>query len=203
MFESNEIDDRGEIPAPFCVERYNFNPFKLRGDFLLDRSTKKPLIEKGKKGDLVDKLGRTVNRKGWLCDKQGCIIDFLGVKKFDKKHLENGDMPKLFNYAGQRYDILDACGVFDIDPKTGLIKPKTNPQGQHFDNLGRLVNQKGYLIDYNGHVVDIRGKKIFDKKYLSLNGEIPKIFPFTKFNIKNIQGDFEMDPLGNPILEKN
>lgn len=69
MFESDEIDDRGEIPAPFCVERYNFNPFKLRGDFILDRSTKKPLIEKNKKGDLVDKLGRIVNQKGWLSDR--------------------------------------------------------------------------------------------------------------------------------------
>ena len=35
------------------------------------------------------------------------------------------------------------------------------------------------------------------------NDEIPKIFPFTKFNIKNVLGDFEMDPLGNPILEKD
>jgi hypothetical protein len=25
--------------------------------------------------------------------------------------------------------------------------------------------------------------------------------PFTKFNVKNVLGDFEMDPLGNPILE--
>lgn len=37
MFEKNEIDERGEIPAPFCVEKHNFNPFKLRGDFNLDR----------------------------------------------------------------------------------------------------------------------------------------------------------------------
>ena len=49
-------------------------------------------------------------------------------------------------------------------------------------------------------MVDKNGKKIFDKKYLSKDGEIPKIFPFTRFNMKNIQGDFEMDPLGNPIL---
>merc|ERR1711935_242560 len=35
------------------------------------------------------------------------------------------------------------------------------------------------------------------------NDEIPKIFPWTKFNVKNVLGDFEMDPLGNPILEKD
>lgn len=42
---------------------------------------------------------------------------------------------------------------------------------------------------------------MFEKKYLK-NGEFPKIFPFTKFNIKRILGNFEMDPLGNPILDK-
>jgi len=36
-----------------------------------------------------------------------------------------------------------------------------------------------------------------------LSDEIPKIFPFTKFNPKNITGNFEMDPLGNPILDRD
>lgn len=34
------------------------------------------------------------------------------------------------------------------------------------------------------------------------SGEFPKIFPFTKFNIQKVQGDFEMNPSGNPILKK-
>merc|ERR1711998_423007 len=42
----------------------------------------------------------------------------------------------------------------------------------------------------------------FERRHL-LADEIPKIFPFTKFNIKNILGDFEMDPLGNPILDRD
>lgn len=42
---------------------------------------------------------------------------------------------------------------------------------------------------------------MFDKRFLK-NGEFPKIFPFTKFNIKRVLGDFEMDPLGNPILDR-
>jgi hypothetical protein len=42
---------------------------------------------------------------------------------------------------------------------------------------------------------------MFEKRFLK-NGEFPKIFPFTKFNIKRVQGSFEMDPLGNPILER-
>jgi hypothetical protein len=70
------------------------------------------------------------------------------------------------------------------------------------DNLGRLINSRGYLIDEFGNVIDRDGRQIFEKKDLS-SEEIPKIFPFTKFNIKNILGDFEMDPLGNPILDKD
>lgn len=106
------------------------------------------------------------------------------------------------NYQGKRFDILDICGSFDLNPHNGDITLKKNAQGQHFDKFGRLVNQKGYLIDINGNIVDKDGKKIFEKRQISPNGEIPKIFPFTKFNINNILGDFEMDPVGNPILEK-
>ena len=58
------------------------------------------------------------------------------------------------------------------------------------------------MIDEFGNVIDRDGRQIFEKKDLS-SEEIPKIFPFTKFNIKNILGDFEMDPLGNPILDKD
>lgn len=34
-------------------------------------------------------------------------------------------------------------------------------------------------------------------------GDFPKIFQFTKFNINNVMGDFEMSPLTDPILEKD
>lgn len=35
------------------------------------------------------------------------------------------------------------------------------------------------------------------------NGEFPKIFPFTKFNIQRIQGDFDTNTNGTPVLKKN
>ena len=70
------------------------------------------------------------------------------------------------------------------------------------DNVGRRVNEKGYLVDQDGNVVDREGKVIFAKAHLK-NGEFPKIFLFTKFNIDNILGDFEMSPLSEPILEKD
>jgi hypothetical protein len=43
----------------------------------------KPIIEKNRQGDLVDKLGRRVNKRGWLVDRFGNIVDYMGVKKFD------------------------------------------------------------------------------------------------------------------------
>ena len=186
MFQKEDIDDRGEIPAPFCVEKHNFNPFKLRGEFNYDKS-KRPIIAKNKAGELVDKRGRLVNKKGWLADKNGNVLDNLGIKKFDKRQLipETGDLPRLLNYGGQRYDIMDVCGTFDLD-RTGNIIIRKNDKGQSFDKQGRLVNQRGYLIDQHGNVVDSDGKKIFERRYLSSNGDFPKIFPFTKFNIKNI-----------------
>lgn len=69
------------------------------------------------------------------------------------------------------------------------------------DNLGRPINSKGYLIDELGNIIDKDGRQIFEKKHL-LDDEYPKIMPFSKFNVKNVLGDFEMDPLGQPILEK-
>lgn len=130
MFGKDEIDERGEIPAPYCVEKHNFNPFKLRGDFDINWQTKKPLILRNRQGDTVDKFGRLVNSRGWLVNRAGHIVDFMGVKKFDAKRLtEHGDLPKLYNFAGQRFDIQDACGIFSMDPQTGLIITKKNEQG--------------------------------------------------------------------------
>ena len=70
------------------------------------------------------------------------------------------------------------------------------------DKKGRRVNSKGYLVDNDGNVINTDGKVIFEKFVLSSDGEIPKLFPFLKFNIDEIKGDYEMDPLGNPMLQK-
>lgn len=49
-------------------------------------------------------------------------------KKFDKKQLVDDDLPKLFNYGGRRFDILDICGQFDKD-SNGNITFRKNKQG--------------------------------------------------------------------------
>jgi len=38
MFDKKELDERGEIPAPFNVEKHNFNPHEIRGIFDHDRN---------------------------------------------------------------------------------------------------------------------------------------------------------------------
>lgn len=201
MFTKNELDDKGEVPAPFNVEKHNFNPHEVRGEFDFDRNGK-PIIQKNQKGEFVDKRGSRVSSRGYRIDEQGNIIDNNGRVKIAKSHTtQDGDLPKLFNYNGRRFDIVDCIGQIDKD-KNGNIQPQTDQNGQLVDNLGRRINSRGYLIDEFGNVIDNGGRQIFDRKHLK-DDEIPKIFPFTKFNIKNVLGDFEMDPLGNPILDKD
>lgn len=39
MFDQKDLDDRGEVPAPFNVEKHNFNPHEVRGDFKYDKNS--------------------------------------------------------------------------------------------------------------------------------------------------------------------
>lgn len=112
-----------------------------------------------------------------------------------------GDLPRLFNYNGRRFDISDCIGQLEKDANGNII-PLTDQSGKLIDMKGRKINTKGYLVDEFGNVVDKEGRQIFEYKHLE-NDEIPKIFPFTKFNLKNVLGDYEMDPLGIPILNKD
>jgi hypothetical protein len=187
MFSPTEMDERGEVPGPFCVEKYNFNPHQLMGDF--DYLDGKPQLMQTNQGFFMDKKSRRVNKNGWMClASQGHLVDFLGRKKFDKSQLtKDGDLPKLFNYQGKRFDIKSVMGQFDKDAH-GRIVPQNGKEGL-CDNLGRRCNEKGYLIDAFGNIVDTSGKQLWKKTDLK-SGEFPKIFPFTKFNINRVQGDF-------------
>lgn len=201
MFDKNVLDDRGEVPAPFNVEKHNFNPIRCRGDFDYDRNGR-AMILKDSKGSFVDKRGNRVSQRGYRIDEAGHLVDNYGRKKFDRTQMTaDGDLPKLFNYNGRRFDINDVVGQVDKDAKGEIVYQK-NKKGQLIDKQGRPINKQGYLIDVNGNVIDKDGRQIFEASHL-YDDEIPKIFPFTKFNIKNILGDFEMDPVGNPILDKD
>ena len=206
MFNLRDLDDKGEVPAPFCIEKYNFNPHDLMGDldFQYDQGTGRaiPQLRKTKQGFNVDKKGRRVNRYGWLVQGGNVhIVDKKGRKRFDRRQLEDGDIPKLLNYSGRRFDIKDVMGIFNWDKNQKIII-RNNENIGLIDNVGRRVNEKGYLTDQVGNIVDRGGRLMFVKEHLK-NGEFPKFFLFTKFNIDNISGDYEKSPLSEPILSKD
>jgi len=110
MFNKSELDERGEVPAPFNVEKHNFNPHQARGDFDYDKNGK-PLIKKDSKGNFVDKRGSRVSSRGYRIDPTDNMIDNYDRKKFDSTQMTpDGDLPKLFNYNGRRFDITDCIG---------------------------------------------------------------------------------------------
>jgi hypothetical protein len=86
--------------------------------------------------------------------------------------------------------------------KHGDITLSKNEDGNYVDNNDDLINDKGYLIDEEGNVIDKEYRIIFEKRHLESN-EIPKLFPFTKFNEKSVKGSFEVDEKGIPILKKD
>lgn len=117
MFEAKDLDERGEVPGPFWLERFNFNPHRVRGDFDFDNNGQ-PIIKKGVKGGFVDKRGSQVSKRGYFIDAEGNIVNNAGRKKFNKAHtIEGGDLPKLFNYGGRRFDVTDTLGQLDKDDK--------------------------------------------------------------------------------------
>lgn len=90
LFDAAEIDEKGEVPAPFSLEKFNFNPHDLMGDvdFQYDQRSGRaiPQLLQTKQGFYVDKKGRRVNRFGWLVQGgNGHIVDRQGRKKFDRK----------------------------------------------------------------------------------------------------------------------
>ena len=107
----------------------------------------------------------------------------------------------LLNYKGKKFEMMDISGDLDKD-RNGNIIIRRDRDNRMVDKKGRRVNNKGYLVDEEDNVVNNEGKTIFDKFSLSKDNEMPKLFPFLKFNINDIKGDFEVDPLGNPILSK-
>lgn len=79
-----------------------------------------------------------------------------------------------------------------------------NNRGQiiYKDLGGHLINTKGYLIDTEGNIVNRAGKVIWRKCELK-NGEFPKIFAFSKFNMSLVKGSFETGEDCKPILKRS
>jgi hypothetical protein len=86
MFPKSDLDERGELPAPFNIEKHNFNPHKIRGNFDYDGNGI-PKILKNKFGDHVDRNGAVVTSRGYKMGQNGDIIDYDKRKKFDKSQM--------------------------------------------------------------------------------------------------------------------
>jgi hypothetical protein len=78
-FKAEDLDQSGELPAPFSLEKYNFAPLEMQGDLGhdFDPITKEPKIQLlwNKEGLFVDRQHRRINSHGWLIDDAGNIVD--------------------------------------------------------------------------------------------------------------------------------
>lgn len=108
VFQAKDLDERGNIPMPFAIEKYNFNPFDLLGTFFYD-DVEDPLsfVKSQRGGRYIDELGRQVSLQGFLIDAQNSIVNKKGVKRFDHKQFRQfgGLMPKLYNYYGKTFEL--------------------------------------------------------------------------------------------------
>ena len=57
---------------------------------------------------------------------------------------------------------------------------------------GRQVNRRGFLIDTSGNVINKKGDIVWDAKQLA-DGDFPKIPETMKFEIGQVQGQYEKE----------
>ena len=129
VFKNHEMTGRTrcDLPLPYRLENYNFNPHQCFGNFDFD-DKRNPIILKDKNGIRIDKNLRHVNSVGWLIDRHENIIDSQGKIKLIKEMLsEKGEIPKLFNYLGETYKIRNVMGIFERDRNSKDIILCYNP----------------------------------------------------------------------------
>ena len=132
------------------------------------------IYERNSEGLLIDRRARRVNRKGYLVDDVGNVIDFRGTLVFERRHLTSeGEFPKIFPFS--KFDYESIVGSLVRDMK-GRVVPSRNPEGDFMDSEGRLVNERGYLVDERDNVIDFRGNFVFKAAALEISGEIPRVY---------------------------
>ena len=74
----------------------------------------------------MDKKGSRVSSRGYRIDSQGNIVDNYGRKKIHRQQATpDGDLHRMYNYNGRRFDIVDTLGQLDKDAN-GNIMPYTD-----------------------------------------------------------------------------
>jgi len=73
------------------------------------------------------------------------------------------------------------------------------------DKNERMVNRSGYMIDKDGNLIDRNGRKKFDRRQLAKNDDLPQLLNYKgrRYDIKDIIGNFERDPEGNVMMQKD
>jgi hypothetical protein len=207
VFKRHELlgKNKSEIPLPYRMEKYNFNPHECIGNF--DYNDKQEPIIMKHAGGIVDNNLRPVNRGGWLIDKYGNIVDNQGQVKFLREQLDKGkdkdnecqDLAKFYNFDGRRYKIKNIIGQFkrDRNSKEIILCYSGKNDFVSKDLLGRKVNPKGYLVDRAGNIIDKNDQIIWRAHELMYN-EPPKICEFTEFSMTWIRGNTAHDVKQNP-----
>ena len=79
---------------------------------------------------------------------------------------------------------------------------KSKKTGKLVDKNLRPVNQFGFLVDEKGNVIDNMGQVRFLAGQLKENGDFPTLLNFEgkAYDIRNIIGTFEKDPLTKQII---
>jgi hypothetical protein len=83
MPETGSIDDLGELPMPFKLEKFNFNPHEITGCFDYNRKNE-PIVLINKYENRTDKHFRPVNQSGYLINGREDVIDNDGCVRLIK-----------------------------------------------------------------------------------------------------------------------
>ena len=150
--------DLGELPMPYRLEQYGFNPLKCMGCFDYYQAADGNLVPvrlTNKFGQYTDRLYRPVNMSGFLINERGDVIDNQNRVRFIKAQLrKNGGLPHLYNYKGERVKVTEIIGTFDYDPiSKEIILSKDPSTGDAIDMLGRKVSGTGYLLDQAHNII--------------------------------------------------
>lgn len=85
MGETTNLNELGELPMPYRLEQYGFNPHKIMGcfDFYEGGGGKLvPIRLTNKFGQFTDRLYRPVNMSGYLINEHEDVIDNEGRVRF-------------------------------------------------------------------------------------------------------------------------
>jgi hypothetical protein len=203
VFDRHDLDERGNLPMPYALEKFNFNPFDIQGDFTFEDPTDPLSFSKQTSNDAYyDSKARLINAQGFLVDENGSILDRKGKIRFDWRQFApyGGLIPRLYTYSGKTFEIHEVMGVFDRNGPLEFCRGRDKAGNEvTVDRAGYMVNGKGYIVNSEGSICNRQGKVLFHVSHLK-NGEFPKIFPFTRFNIARVLGDFDLLENGQPDL---